>query len=456
MVGWPLESFVATCSLSGPVRKKAVSTMRVLMLGWEFPPYISGGLGTACYGLTRAMIRLGIEILFVLPRANGNELCSDPLLTKTQSTLQNKSSGFLRFQAISSCLHSPYQLIGQGPQRAGQAGKTKLCRPRTCLWPGTASLCVIGAGTDGGYDGNLNDKVWEYAQRCAQVTQNELFDVIHAHDWITFPAGILLAAQTGKPLIIQVHATEFDRSGEKINQAVYDIEKYGMEASVVIIAVSHRTKRIIVERYGISPEKVRVIHNGIEIKYLETTGTCVARKEKTVLFLGRITRQKGPEFFIRAASRVLEKLVDTRFIMAGWGDLAPQTVEQVAAQGLGRKIFFTGFLHGQTVERAYKMADVYVMPSVSEPFGLTALEAIQNRVPVILSKSSGVAELLSRGAMKVDFWDTEQMANKIIALLTRPELAEQLQQEALIEIRPLTWDAAAKKCRLVYRELVEA
>ena len=182
----------------------------------------------------------------------------------------------------------------------------------------------------------------------------------------------------------------------------------------------------------------------------------VSRNGKTVLFLGRITRQKGPEFFVRAACRVLEKLDDARFVMAGWGDMASQTVEQVAAMGLDRKILFTGFLRGKAVERAYKTADVYVMPSVSEPFGLTALEAIQHRVPVILSRNSGVAELLSRGAMKVDFWDTEQIADKIIDILTRPQLAEQLRRQALAETRSLTWAAAARKCRRVYRELIEA
>ena len=429
--------------------------MRVLMLGWEFPPYISGGLGTACYGLARAVIRLGIEILFVLPRAIGNEVFGAPLSTKTQSVVQNRSSALLKLHAVSSCLYSPYQSIGPRRQTAGQVRRTELGRPRTSLWAGPASLRVIGAGTDGGYDGDLHYKVWEYADRCAQVTRDELFDVIHAHDWITFPAGVVLAAQRGKPLVIQVHATEFDRSGENVNQAVYEIERYGMDASMAIIAVSHLTKRTIVERYGISPEKVRVIHNGIEIKDLETTSQRATRKEKTVLFLGRITWQKGPEFFVKAACRVLEKLDDARFIMAGWGDLAPQTVEQVAAMGLGHKFFFTGFLRGQAVERAYKMADVYVMPSVSEPFGLTVLEAIQYGVPVILSKSSGIAELLPRGAMKVDFWDTEQMANKIIALLTRPELAEELRRGGLAEIRKLTWDAAARKCIQVYRELAE-
>jgi len=423
--------------------------MRVLMLGWEFPPYISGGLGTACYGLTRAMLHLGIEILFVLPRAVVNDMLDDSVSVETQSSLQNKISGLLRLQAVCSFLYSPYRQIKPRRQTGNQASRTESLRPEE------VPLRVIGAGTDAGYEGNLNDKVWQYADRCAQVTQNELFDVIHAHDWITFPAGVMLAAQSGKPLVIQVHSTEFDRSGENVNQAVYQIEKYGMDASVAIIAVSHLTKRTIVERYCISPAKVRVIHNGIEIKENEPASRRVAGNQKTVLFLGRITRQKGPEFFVRAASRVLEKLKDVKFIMAGWGDLAPQTIEHVAAAGLGCKIFFTGFLRGQAVEQAYKMADVYVMPSASEPFGLTALEAIQHRVPVVLSKSSGVAELLPRGAMKVDFWDTEQMANKIIALLTRPELAEKLRRQAIAEIRPLTWDAAARKCRLVYRELVE-
>lgn len=428
--------------------------MRVLMLGWEFPPYISGGLGTACYGLTKAMSHLGIEILFVLPRAVGNEACGELLPVGTLAVLRNKSSKFIKFHTIPSSLHSPYQAIGSRQQSIGHAQKTELTQPSDDLQQRSASLQVIGSGTDGGYDGNLHDKVWEFADRCAKVTRDESFDVIHAHDWITFPAGVMLAAQTGKPLIIQVHATEFDRSGENINQTVYEIERYGMDASVAIIAVSNLTKKIIVEQYGVSPDKVRVIHNGIESKKFEPASQPIARKEKTVLFLGRITWQKGPEFFIKAACRVLEKLDDTRFIMAGWGDMAPQTVERVAAMGLGNKIFFTGFLRGQAVEEAYEMADVYVMPSVSEPFGLTALEAIQHRVPVILSKSSGVSEVLSQGAMKVDFWDTEQMANKIITLLTRPELAGQLRRRASAEIKPLTWDAAARKCDLVYQELV--
>jgi glycogen(starch) synthase len=411
--------------------------MRVLMLGWEFPPFISGGLGTACYGLTRAMSRLGTEIIFVLPEALGNEGAVDSV---------SESAG--RAGIAHLPLYSPYSSRKAGRpifrQAAGQ--------PAQLRW--TDSINVIGAGTDSGYEGDLLEKVWEYAQRCTRLAQDENFDVIHAHDWITFPAGIAVAQQSGKPLVVQVHSTEFDRSGEDINQAVYETEYRGVHSAAVIIAVSNYTREILVKHYGVSEEKVKVIHNGIEPRNSGIKKQPRPYNEKIVLFLGRITRQKGPEFFVRAAALVLEKLPDTRFIIAGWGDSAAQTIEQVAAIGLGRKILFTGFLHGQAVECAYKMADVYVMPSVSEPFGLTALEAIQHGVPVILSRSSGVAELLYDGAIKVDFWDTEKIANKIIALLNNPQLTRRLSRTGLAEIRPLTWDQAARKCLSVYQQLL--
>ena len=420
--------------------------MRVLMLGWEFPPFISGGLGTACYGLTRAMIRLGTEIIFVLPEALGNEGAADLASANIRSAMPASSGGISH-----SPLYSPYcsRMAGRPIDRRAMG------QPAEHPWRWGDSINVIGAGTDSGYEGDLLDRVWEYAQRCTRLAQGKKFDVIHAHDWITFPAGIAVAVQTGKPLVVQVHSTEFDRSGEDINQAVYEIEYRGIHSAAVIIAVSNFTREIIVKHYGASPEKVKVIHNGIEPKNSGIEGRPRPRNEKIVLFLGRITRQKGPEFFVRAAALVLEKLEDTRFIIAGWGDRAAQTIEQVAAMGLGRKILFTGFLHGRAVERAYKMADVYVMPSVSEPFGLTALEAIQHGVPVILSKSSGVAELLSGGAIKVDFWDTEKIANKIITLLNNPQLTRRLSRTGLAEIRPLTWDEAARKCLRVYQQLLE-
>lgn len=432
--------------------------MRLLMLGWEFPPYISGGLGTACHGLVCAMERLRLEMLFMLPMAienpgrDGSGLAANPEGMSLAPTPQ--PSGRVQFKGIPAWFSSPYPTsVMPRAERPVQpmAGPSN---SRTAPFLMGPTLRLMGTGAVGGYDGDMAARIWDYADRCARLTQQESFDVIHAHDWMTLPAGMVLAARSQRPLIVQIHATEFDRSGEHMNPALYEVERRGMEAAVTVIAVSHLTKRIIVERYGIAPEKIRVIHNGIELKAPSAMTPAIQHKEKTVLFLGRITMQKGPEFFVEAAALVLERFDNVRFIMAGWGDLGPHVVERVAALGLGSKVHFAGFLRGEDVERAYRMADVYVLPSVSEPFGLTALEAIQYGVPVILSKTSGVGEVVPTGVLRCDFWDTHDMASKILAVLNHPELADHLRQRAYEEIRPLTWDTAAKKCLDVYREAV--
>ena len=369
----------------------------------------------------------------------------------------------ISFLAVPSQISSPYGATrrvedpawraDQGSEQAVQSDPPK---QYGITLHGEAMLRVMGAGSAGGYEGDLISRITDYANRCLEMTEGESFDVIHAHDWVTFPAGMAIAARTGKPLIVHVHSTEFDRSGENVNQPVYDIERQGMHAAAAIIAVSHLTKRVLVERYGIAPDKVRVIHNGIEPRAVAAPLPSERPREKTVLFLGRITMQKGPEFFIHTAAKVLAKYNNVRFIMAGWGDLGPRIIEQVAAMGLGSRFRFTGFLRGRDVERAYRAADVYVMPSVSEPFGLTALEAIQYGVPVILSKSSGAAEVISTGALKCDFWDVDEMANKIVALLSHRELGEALCRCGTAELRTLTWDSAASQCIALYKEQVEA
>ena len=410
--------------------------MRLLMLGWEFPPYISGGLGTACYGLVCAMERLKMETLFVLPMAIDNHRSGDasPATVSHAKALSpgSKRAGRVTLKAIPSWFSSPYP-TSMKPRDAQPLWATQEpCSSRAPPVHRGRSLRLVGTGAMGGYDGDLTARIWDYADRCVSLTQQESFDVIHAHDWMTFPAGMALAARSQRPLIVQIHATEFDRSGEQhMNPALYEVERRGMEAAVTVITVSHLTKRTIVERYGIAPEKVRVIHNGIELKASSALTPAIPHKEKTVLFLGRITMQKGPEFFVEAAARVLERFDNVRFIMAGWGDLGPQVVEQVAALGLGDRIHFAGFLRGKEVERAYRMADVYVLPSVSEPFGLTVLEAIQYGVPVILSKTSGVGEVVPTGVLRCDFWDTHDMASKILAVLRHPELAESPASEGL-------------------------
>jgi glycosyltransferase involved in cell wall biosynthesis len=420
------------------------------MLGWEFPPFISGGLGTACHGLTRAMTHLDMEILFVLPRAIAMEkgVRALPARLSAESTVPAHDGGSLEFRAVPSTVTSPY---GRAMPQPPALSEGRPAEPPRCVAVVSPALRVVGTGAAGGYEGDLVGRIEEYAARCDEIVKDETFDVIHAHDWVTFPAGLAIAARSGKPLVVHVHSTEFDRSGENVNRPVYEIERRGMHGSQAIIAVSQRTKQTIVERYGIAPDKVRVVHNGIE-PVRPAPPAPRGNGQKTVLFLGRITMQKGPEFFVRAAARVLAKRNGVRFVMAGWGDLGPRTVEQVAAMGLGASVRFTGFLRGEEVRRAYRAADVYVMPSVSEPFGLTALEAIQHGVPVVISKTSGAAEVLPRGALLVDFWDVDRMADLILSLLNHPELSAAVLRQGAAEIRRLTWDEAARKCVAVYEE----
>jgi len=278
----------------------------------------------------------------------------------------------------------------------------------------------------------------------------ERFDVIHAHDWLTYPAGMMLKAITGKPLVCHIHATEFDRSGEHINQGVYDIERAGMHCADRVIAVSRLTKAIMHSKYGVDDFKIDVVYNGVAQDGIQPQrGAAIEQGDRIVLFLGRITMQKGPEYFIEAAKRVLEQEDRVKFVVAGSGDMAVRMIEHAAAIGIGHKVLFTGFLRGRDVDRVYQMADCYVMPSVSEPFGIAPLEAMRNDVPVIVSKQSGVAEVLTH-ALKVDFWDTDEMANKIVAVLRYPPLSQTLREHGRFELRSLNWDGAAEKCVKVY------
>ncbi|MCK5175261.1 MAG: glycosyltransferase family 4 protein, partial [Planctomycetes bacterium] len=296
-----------------------------------------------------------------------------------------------------------------------------------------------------------------YAGSSVRLAMSEDFDVIHAHDWMTYPAGIAVAAVMGKPLIVHVHSTEFDRSGEHVNQMVYDIERQGFHAADKIIAVSHFTRNIIISRYGVSGEKIEVVYNGVDRSgngnHNFNTKAGIASDEKIVLFLGRITMQKGPEYFLMAAKKVLEEVDNVKFVMAGSGDMMHRTIEMAAGMGIGQKVLFTGFLHGEDVQKVYEMADLYVMPSVSEPFGIAPLEALNHDVPVLISKQSGVAEVLTH-VLKVDFWDVTEMANKIIAVLKYPPLQMTLREHGNFEVRKLRWVDAAHKCAKVYGDIM--
>lgn len=419
--------------------------MRVFMLGWEFPPYISGGLGTACYGLTKALDQLGVEITFVLPSVVQSEYATHVRLLgpggQRNNRRKSRRMSNVRFRAISSPLQ-PYLTADTYQQRIEQS----LAQIRTAHG-GTGQII---RSLD--YSGDMYTEVQRYAELAVRLAADEDFDVVHAHDWMTYPAGVAVARASGKPLIVHVHSTEFDRSGEHVNQTIYDIERMGMHTADKVIAVSYLTRNIIISRYGVSGNKVEVVYNGVERNGNGNgNGTNIKRDEKVVLFLGRITMQKGPDYFLRAAKKVLEKMGNVKFVMAGSGDMMHRAIEMAAELGIGSKVLFTGFLRGEDVQKIYKMADLYVMPSVSEPFGIAPLEALDNDVPVIISKQSGVSEVIKH-ALKVDFWDVDDIANKIVAVLTYPSLGITLRNHGNYEVRKLRWEDSAQRCLKIYEE----
>ncbi len=431
--------------------------MKVLMLGWEFPPFISGGLGTACHGLTKAMNELGMEVLFVLPKPVPAQFSSHVKLMTPRSQLagsiQYKLSEFERvtFRTIDAGL-SPYQTPAEYTERYRSAAA------RAGLAPNALEAAPVAAegGPGDHYSGDLFTEVQRYARLAVHIATEESFDVIHAHDWMTYPAGIAVASLTGKPLVVHVHSTEFDRSGEHVNQRIYDIERSGMHHAARVITVSHFTKKIVEARYGVPSDKIEVVYNAIDMNGNKKNGVKlhdIRRDEKIVLFLGRITMQKGPEYFLAAARKVLDVMDNVRFIMAGSGDMIRHTIELAAQMGIGHKVLFTGFLRGEDVDRAFRMADLYVMPSVSEPFGIAPLEALSNDVPVIISKQSGVAEILTH-VLKVDFWDVNEMANKIVAVLRHPPLQTTLREHGSFEVRRLSWNDSARRCIGVYQSVL--
>jgi glycosyltransferase involved in cell wall biosynthesis len=298
------------------------------------------------------------------------------------------------------------------------------------------------------------EEVSRYALVAGAIAANHDFDVIHAHDWLTYYAGIAAQKVSGKPLVVHIHATEFDRTGENVNTLVYDIERNGMMAADRVIAVSNLTRNIVIEKYGIDPDKVFTVHNAIEpVERPDSIKVKKAVKEKVVTFLGRITFQKGPEYFIETAHKVLQRDRNIRFVMAGSGDMLNKMIRRVAQLKIADRFHFTGFLKGEAVDKMFALTDVFVMPSVSEPFGLVPLEAMRTNVPVIVSKQSGVAEVL-KYAIKVDFWDVNGTADAIWALLHYKALSGIFTRYGKDEVDNLKWEYAAVKIMDVYRDAV--
>jgi glycosyltransferase involved in cell wall biosynthesis len=307
----------------------------------------------------------------------------------------------------------------------------------------------------GKYGTDLLSEIARYALVANMIATDHEFDVIHAHDWLAYPAGMEAKKVSGKPLVIHVHATDFDRSGGHVNPAVYAIEKQGMEAADKIITVSNLTRQLVIDKYGIDPSKIMTVYNAVEPSAHEAIEPFVKGfGEKIVTFLGRITTQKGPEYFMEAAACVLEKMDNVRFVMAGSGDMMNRMIRRSAELKIANKFHFTGFLKGDDVFRMLQMSDVYIMPSVSEPFGISPLEAMQARVPVIISHQSGVSEILSN-AIKINHWDVEAMADAIHGILNYPKLSNMLALKGHKESSDLTWEDSARHVKRVYRSAIQ-
>ena len=426
--------------------------MKVLMFGWEFPPHIAGGLGTACYGLTKGLAHHNIEVLFVMPKASNDEDQSFVQIINASSVDVDPRNAHL------SIFENQVSFIEVNSQLVPYIGINEYYKIVDQLESGVIEDATTGEKRrytfSGKYNENLMNEVEEYAIVAAEIASKYDFDVIHAHDWLTYKAGIAAKKISGKPLVVHMHATEFDRSGEhRINDLVYGIEKYGMSEADAVCAVSDLTRKTVIEKYGIRADKVFTLHNAVEPSNKNFKREKFV-KEKIVTFLGRVTFQKGPEYFIESAKKVLEKDPNVRFVLAGDGDLMPKVIEHVAELGISDRFHFTGFLRGNDIDTMFGMSDVYVMPSISEPFGISPLEAMSASVPVVISKQSGVAEVLTH-AIKVDFWDVDAMADAIYGILHYPALANFFAIKGKEDVDSLKWDHVAAKLIGIYNSLIQ-
>lgn len=424
------------------------------MFGWEFPPHISGGLGTACYGLTKGMSSVpGLEILFVVPKAYGDEdqsrmklLGAGDVTLDLRKVREHKFLQDLSYIEINSNL-VPYtspeeyeELVNRSDSQGKRFVETSM----------GGKLNFTGK-----YGKDLYEEIANYAVVAGEVALKEEFDIIHAHDWLTYPAGIAAKRASGKPLVIHVHATDFDRSGGKVNPTVFEIEKMGMHLADKIVAVSNLTRNTVIDKYGIHPDKVVTVYNAVDpLADHEKLQLKRGITDKVVTFLGRVTLQKGPEYFVQAAYKVLKKMDNVRFVMAGSGELLEKMIHWSSELGISDRFHYTGFLKGDDVFKMFSISDVYVMPSVSEPFGISPLEAMQSNVPSIISHQSGVAEILQY-ALKVDFWDVDALADAIYGLLNYPSLPETFKKYGVEEVNNMKWENSGKKVHSIYKEFVQ-
>jgi len=427
--------------------------MRVLMFGWEFPPHISGGLGTASYGLTKGMATLDdLEVIFVVPRAWGDEDQSVVrLIGANKVPVAYKQIYYKGTRRPIEKIEVSSKIVPYtDPEDFWKVVSSEITGHKLYIQTNNKGMVDFS----GRYGGNLMDEIYKYSVVASVIAEENDFDIIHAHDWLAYPAGIAAMEVSGKPLVIHVHATDFDRSGGNVNPDVYRIEKSGMDAASKIITVSNLTRDIVINKYNIHPDKVETVYNAVEP--VNISDDVIVNKgfdEKVVTFLGRITLQKGPEYFIEAAYKVLKTMNNVRFVMAGSGDMMERMMRRAASLRITDRFHFTGFLRGRDVFTMLAMSDVYIMPSVSEPFGISPLEAMQSNVPVIISKQSGVAEILTH-AVKTDFWDIDAMADAIYGILNYPALASMFIKNGKEEVIRLKWDNSARHVRDIYERVI--
>jgi len=424
---------------------KGGKKMKVLMFGWEFPPHILGGLGTASYGLTKGMSMLeDMEITFCIPKPWGDE-----------------DQSFLRILGMNSTpvvwRNVNWDYVNG---RLGSYMDPQLYYDlRDHIYADFNYLNTNDLGCiefSGRYPDNLHEEINNYSIVAGVVARQQEFEIIHSHDWLTYPAGIHAKQVSGKPLVIHVHATDFDRSRGNVNPVVYAIEKNGMDHADHIMCVSELTRQTVIDKYFQDPKKVTTVHNAVSPLSQEILEIAPKRNtnEKIVTFLGRITMQKGPEYFVEAAAMVLKRTNNVRFVMAGNGDMLNQMIRLAAERGIADRFHFPGFMKGKEVYEILKASDVYIMPSVSEPFGISPLEAMQCSVPTIISKQSGCAEILEK-CIKTDYWDINAMADAIYSICTYPALYEYLRDEGKKEVDEINWETVGYKVRGIYDAVIK-
>lgn len=404
--------------------------MKVLLLGWEYPPFHSGGLGIASRNLALSLARQGVDVSFALPSFIFKKIKDQ--VGPVPFDFASYVEGNIEITEIPSTLSSPYLNEKSYRMIIEKLGETNVAKTV--------------------YGKNLYEEIERYAQEMERFVRKRKFDLVHAHDWITYPAAQRVKECLDIPLVTHVHSTEYDRTGGNLHHGSYSYEKDGMEAADRVIAVSNYTKSILQDHYQIEGDKVSVVHNGVETDFVPQNKAKFKDGRKKVLFLGRLTLQKGPDWFIQIAKRVLEVEKEVDFLIAGKGDMLPQLLFQTIQEDLKDHIHFLGFINEVEREKAFAASDVYVLSSVSEPFGLSAVEAAQRGVPVVLSKQSGVREVLYH-SLSADYWDVDKMANYVLSLLKFPSLSRMLSQRAFNDIKPLTWDAQSAKVQSIYCEL---